>query len=459
MWGANIQNNPTPFTNDIIATIVGEGEVVWYKNLGAGTRWEKKLIFVNLNFYPFEVAVGDLNKDGNEDVVAAYLDYTSLDSSWVIVNINQGNGDSWTQRRLVPRFDGMPRQLRVADVNGDNHLDVVVAVNADSVSKYPDYGVYWWENNGNMGFTRHKIGNANAWKVWTYDEEGDGKLEIIVSEQFFGRAEGEPCRLVLYKNNGNNFTEKIIDENLGNTMNPVPRGGGVVAYNFDSDGEIEIISGSHDRGVIYFYKKRSSGDYRREKTIDSDAPEFDGIDICDFDLDGDMDFVACGRAGWISWYKNNGEGEFEEILIDDSYRFFDLPYITYLNGDSCCDIGVSVAPLTSSGDGRVIVYLHLCGATGVEERKIKGEENRLSIPSIIKEGMVEISYKVEERGNVEVEIFDITGKRVKLLVNDEYCIQPGVYNLKWNVTCGTGVYFVKLKNNEYKEIKKIIIIR
>jgi photosystem II stability/assembly factor-like uncharacterized protein len=59
---------------------------------------------------------------------------------------------------------------------------------------------------------------------------------------------------------------------------------------------------------------------------------------------------------------------------------------------------------------------------------------------------------------VQVEIYDISGKRVSTLINKQ--MSPGTYEVEWNALgYSSGVYFYRITAGEYTGTKKMIIVK
>ena len=72
--------------------------------------------------------------------------------------------------------------------------------------------------------------------------------------------------------------------------------------------------------------------------------------------------------------------------------------------------------------------------------------------------MTRISYSVKEAGMVELKIFDLLGREVTRLVNEQK--QPGNYEVNFSASeLASGVYIYKLQVNDYIAIKKMILLR
>jgi len=70
-----------------------------------------------------------------------------------------------------------------------------------------------------------------------------------------------------------------------------------------------------------------------------------------------------------------------------------------------------------------------------------------------------VNFKCSISGNVSIVVYDLLGREVKTLVNENK--QPGTYQVIFNAEgLSSGVYFIGLKtNNEIKDIRKIILMK
>lgn len=75
----------------------------------------------------------------------------------------------------------------------------------------------------------------------------------------------------------------------------------------------------------------------------------------------------------------------------------------------------------------------------------------------------DIAYALPEAGFVNIEVYNILGQRVKSLVNEYQ--DAGNYAVTWNgddetgSTVASGVYFYRLTSGQYKEIKKMVMMK
>jgi len=69
-----------------------------------------------------------------------------------------------------------------------------------------------------------------------------------------------------------------------------------------------------------------------------------------------------------------------------------------------------------------------------------------------------ISYSVAEAGNVNLEVYDISGRLVETLVEDFQ--EAGQYTVTWEALgASTGIYFYKLKARKWSQTRRMLLMR
>lgn len=115
-------------------------------------------------------------------------------------------------------------------------------------------------------------------------------------------------------------------------------------------------------------------------------------------------------------------------------------------------------------------YVYLIAATeiGIEEENPRGWIEPLSFamgeitpnPCF---GNTEISYSIAKLSKVSLRIYDCSGRLINKLVDEEK--KPGRYDLAWPGTdskggrVSAGVYFVEMKADKFRAVRKIIMVR
>jgi hypothetical protein len=69
-----------------------------------------------------------------------------------------------------------------------------------------------------------------------------------------------------------------------------------------------------------------------------------------------------------------------------------------------------------------------------------------------------ISYSIKQDGLVLLKVYDVLGKEVAILVNEEK--QPGVYEVNFNASeLSSGIYFYKITSGNFTGVRKMLLIK
>ena len=161
---------------DVVATSLDDKTVSWYENDGADDpSWTAADIDTNSDG-AFGVYVDDMDDDGDLDIVIG----SAFDDT-IAWYENDGAADpSWTKSAIDTSADGA-RNLHVGDMDGDGDLDIVAASAGDDT-------IAWYENDGaaNPSWTKSVIDSSldAALSVYPADLDGDGDLDIVSASAF-----------------------------------------------------------------------------------------------------------------------------------------------------------------------------------------------------------------------------------------------------------------------------------
>lgn len=73
-------------------------------------------------------------------------------------------------------------------------------------------------------------------------------------------------------------------------------------------------------------------------------------------------------------------------------------------------------------------------------------------------GMTNLEFRVPNTGFVSLKVFDLLGREVSTLVNEE--CRPGVYRVAWDASrLPSGVYFCRLQAHDFLRTKKMILLK
>ncbi len=181
------------------------------------------------------VAVGDVNGDGFLDLVVS-----SSDLGGITVYLGDGTGRNWKE----VKHSGLPNgeepepgdvysggwafDLRLQDMNGDGHLDVVA-------SYYTGPRVWWGDGKGHFadhsqGLIKTRVGGIYG-RLAVGDLNGDGRPDLVIANNYNG-AEA-------YLQNADGTWQGPID------VMPDLKGGAtaVALGDLDGDGKLDVVIG------------------------------------------------------------------------------------------------------------------------------------------------------------------------------------------------------------------------
>jgi len=281
---------PKPLGTDLVTGKGGEfghqGEVAMHFGDGLGGFTMNK---INMGaFTGFEIAVDDVNNDGREDVVVVSalghvsvalgsftdgLQNSDLTSS---SPFTEGPGNCCERTRVV----------RLADVNNDGNLDIVVTQWTKLAVKL---------GNGDGTFGSSILSNSTGFDARGMDLgdlDGDGKLDAVANH-----APGS-WWLAFHKGNGNGtFQPGVV---IPNSALAVPN---MFIRDADGDGDLDVITGSFDSTLKVFVNNGAASFTRMN--VGGGA----GILQVTHDLNGDgVDDVVTGTGTTITVTLTNGSG-------------------------------------------------------------------------------------------------------------------------------------------------------
>lgn len=158
---------------DIVVANSGTNNVGVLLNAGNGTFLNQTTYSPGATSGPRGVAVGDVNGDGQPDIVTA-----NTGSNNVGVLLNAGNGTFLNVVTYTAGSTSAPRGVTIADVNGDGRPDIIAA-NSGSFT----VGVFLNVGNGIfLNATNYVTGTgSNPFAVIVADFNGDNKSDIAVA--------------------------------------------------------------------------------------------------------------------------------------------------------------------------------------------------------------------------------------------------------------------------------------
>ncbi|MGC6443702.1 MAG: FG-GAP repeat domain-containing protein, partial [Rubripirellula sp.] len=273
---------------------------------------------------PTEVAAGDIDGDGDIDLLVA-----SAFTGGVIWYENIGEAD-FSAHSITSSPNSM-RAVEIADLDGDGDQDFLSASSDDNT-------IAWYQNDGAQNFTRFVISStaSGANDVRTGDFNSDGLIDVVSFSS-------NDNSIRLFLNQGtNSFDERLVDSNSIGAWQ-----GHIVDVN--GDGKLDILSASMGDNTVSAFLGDGSGEFTKQ-VIDSGISSVRSVIALDIDNDGDQDILSASATGNRLVLNENQSGTFVDgsTFVDGLNHPLRL-YSTDLDGDTNTDILV-----TLSNDGSVV---------------------------------------------------------------------------------------------------------
>jgi len=275
---------PSTSSNEYISVGFKENENI----RSCDISWDKHIIDDAFD-YAFGVHAVDVDNDGDCDVLGA-AEQGDFIAWW---HNEGGEPITWTRSIIDDNFDGATSVFAV-DIDGD--LDVDVVGSAGTANE-----IALWINEGDIPISWSKYiiksGFDFAHEAYCYDLDMDGDIDIL-------GASTDNNQIAWWSNNGGDpiiWTEQVISYNFVGAKS-------VRVGDIDDDGLLDVIGAAiFDDEIIWW--RNSGGDpivWEEHVIVD----DFDGAhraEICDLDLDGDIDIVGAAYfEREISWWSNDG---------------------------------------------------------------------------------------------------------------------------------------------------------
>jgi len=317
----------------------------------------------------------DYDGDGKPDLflVSAASDGTSR------LLHNAGNGrflDVTDQVGLALKGSGLG--CAAGDFDNDGHTELAVCLN-DGVHLLRNKGDGKFEEVTQTVGIRREPGCVSVTFV-DYDHDGDLDLYVTMSPNA-ASAEAKPHN-VLWRNNGNStFTDISADTGLGIDAT----GAGLVTSDFNNDRAIDFVFAGGSKGAAIYLNPRE-GKFSPLSGIDftkENLPPAVGVVAFDFDKDGWMDlaFTHAGAPG-ISLWRNVEGKRLERVALPDLgwQRGWGISSVDYDN-----DGWIDLVAVGESNSGGELSLLRNLGAPGFADvtRQVYLDTVKLSQPRAV----------------------------------------------------------------------------
>lgn len=418
---------------DIIVANTQSNNITVLLNNSDGTFTEYPSIIVNN--YPSDICLEDFDNNGAIDIAVSNQSSNNLSIIF--------NDDMKFTNKIDLITGASPRSVFVADFNNDFYADIAVA-NMDSNS------ITIFINTQNRNFnklTTLKTGDKPVF-ITGNDFDADLDMDLVVSN--FNSLD-----LSIFRNNGNGIFKKVQSPKLSGKSNDV------LINDYDNDGDLDLILSYLDSSKVTFLSN----------SIDLTSPAAPT---------GFIGNVEPGRIT-LSW-NISSEDDISNYYIYKGASSQNPFLFDSVNYDQTVYCDTSIMSKDS-----LYYWLSAVDYSGNESNL----SNYISIKPIILNTKTEnnipsefvlyqnypnpfnptttIRFGLPYQSNAVVKIFDILGREVVKLIDNNY--NAGYHNIIWNglassgKTVCSGIYLYRIEvkginnSNEFQCIKKLVFLK
>ena len=272
---------------DIISASYLDDKIAWYENDGnIIPTFSTHVVSTAANGAVLVVA-GDLDSDGDIDIISACYDNNSI-----VWYENDGNTIPTFSSHVVSTNVNGAVSVDLGDIDSDGDIDIISA-------GFKDNAIYWHQNDGkpNPSFSFKVVSKTpiEVRSISIGDFNQDGNLDI-------SSASVKEDEIAIYKNSGTLdplFTKEIVSNNADGAYY-------IYSSDINGDGHEDLVSASiYDDKIAWYENDGSAIPKFTEHTISTSADAARSVHSGDLDNDGDIDIVSASyKDDKIAWYQN-----------------------------------------------------------------------------------------------------------------------------------------------------------
>ncbi len=455
----NLQDSPS----DLVTDKLGNSYVTGYKT---GQTTGKDFITLKFNqdgLLQWENAFGQKENrdnaasciaiDSTENIIVTGYVSTEGDTSRIYTIKYDPDGNRVWQKRFLyiePLIIMRPNNLLI---DKDNNIYIVAYAgeysypNSAFILKYdPDGNVLWYK----------RIKYPGSYETWLFGMTQDDSLNIYLTG-FVHLADGTNTNIITLKLDpeGNEIWSRFYNgpDNHHDQGRRVLYDGKeniyVTGYTVENQNSNTIIIKYNTDGKQLWKAEYNGSLGSTEFANDSAFDSKGNFYVLAYSYNYSADFV-------VVKYDEMGNDQWA-VRYNSAAGFGDMPYkIVFDELDNFYLFGSSY-----TGNGSVFTTLKYSQIpTAIKEPNTGfADEFKLfqNYPNPYN-NITTIGYTIQEKCDVSLKIYNIKGQQVAELVSGE--IQPGTYQVNWNSKGqSSGMYFYRLQAGEFKDIRKLVLIK
>ena len=434
----------------------------------------------------YSVYSDDIDLDGDNDIVTGHNYYSGWSGVSILLNDSNGYFDFYDTIYL---YGGQP-DVQIANLN-DNPVKEIIAIYEDAQNENIYIAVINDFNTNNISY--FSLETYEGFGILSHgDFNGDGYNDIIIASNFFWG--------VLYNDGTGNFSLPVyydtefpimdiaVGDINGDSIDDIlfggyhleihygtPSGfdyqfldyyrGKVELFDIDFDGDLDIATNfAFGQTIILLYENTGNNNFilYQQQTLQGTLGSFV---VSDFDKDSLGDYMTFEEYALLIFY-NKGDFLLQE---PESFPISFLAYGRHLMKDLDNNQYEDLIILHNTYSATTIPALHILFNDGngnfVEDpvttiiNPNKKEQISFSVFPNPVNSQATISFSIKKPAQVNLALFDITGKPVKqILQNTAFTAGKHSVPFKTDNKLQKGIYFIIMDiDNKYNQSIKIII--
>ncbi len=466
---------------DILGAAYNASHIIWWENEdGSGTSWIEHTVD-GYYLWAFCVYSEDIDGDGDMDILSSGDEIADI-TWWENID---GLGINWAEHPVAMDFD-LAHSVYSEDIDGDGDMDILGAANLVNY-------IAWWENIDGSGinWTEHVIGGADgAYSVYSADIDSDGDMDVLGAARYADD-------IIWWENtdgSGSSWTEHTVDGEFNGALC-------VYSEDIDGDGDMDILGAAFgDYDITWWENIGGSGTSWVEHTVDGEFINAHFVYSEDIDGDGNMDILGAAYSqdnitwwdlnqyspggslessvlylqndpGWgnIDWTSIEPTGTAVAFQVRASDTFTDMGTwsdtllspcsLEWILNDYDSYFQYRAILATSNPDttptlNDVTISWNPLGIGETAEPIPPGTE-LLPISPNPSSGSPIIRFALTETANVDIYIFDFSGRLVSEIHEDEYSI--GFHEVLL-VDLYAGIYFCRMTSGDFTATQRFVVI-
>ena len=274
-------------------TFVGSNTVTVLLGDGHGAFSAPTIYQIGGDYGSLNVAIADLNGDGNPDLVANFVEYPNF-----AVDVLLGYGDGTFAPQVEYPTGAYPLWVAIADVNNDARMDIITADNTFTGNQFRGkVGILLGNGDGTFQPYVEYATAKNPTFVLVADFNHDGNVDLATANGYYPFL---PTSVSILLGRGDGTFPTHTEYDLNNLYQFK-----MVAGDFNGDGKVDLACSN---GNLLL----GQGDGTFQFGIPFTSEDGTSITAGDYNRDGKVDLVNAADLGYIFYFTGDGSGSFTQ---------------------------------------------------------------------------------------------------------------------------------------------------